>query len=142
MFNLNFSIETEGHFASLFACRSTGGQIAFAAEIKKRTGLTAMAVGMIARPDQADGIVASGDADFVAVARMFLDDPRWGIHAAAALGVDIRYASQYISARPNNWLGFSYAHPDTKPPASKQQLDRPPSVAWDRPPEQGETGAC
>jgi len=120
---------------------SPGHQVPFAAEIKKRTGLTAMAVGMIARPDQADGIIRSGDADYVAMARMFLDDPRWGIHAAAALGVDIHYAPQYIRARPNNWLGYSYAHPDDRPPASKQQLDRPPSVSWDRPAEQTEQGA-
>ncbi|MGB6117074.1 MAG: NADH:flavin oxidoreductase/NADH oxidase [Mesorhizobium sp.] len=118
-----------------------GHQVRFAAEVKKRTRLTTMAVGMIARPDQADGVIASGDADFVAIARVFLDDPRWGIHAAAALGVDIRYAPQYIRARPNNWLGFSHVHPDARPPATKQQLDRPPSVAWDRPPEQAETGA-
>ena len=117
-----------------------GHQVPFAAEIKKRTGLTAMAVGMIARPDQADEIVRSGDADFAAVARMFLDDPRWAIHAAAALGEDIRYAPQYIRARPNNWLGFTYAHPSAKPPATTQQLDRPPSVAWDRPPNDGQRG--
>lgn len=112
-----------------------GHQVPFAAEIKKRTGLTAMAVGMIAKPEQADQVIASGDADFVAIARMFLDDPRWALHAAATLGEDIRYAPQYIRARPNNWLGYAHAHPDARPPATKQQLDRPPSASYDRPPE-------
>lgn len=112
---------------------SPGHQVAFAAEIKRRTGLVAMAVGMIARPDRANAIIESGDADFAAIARMFLDDPRWAVHAAATLGVDIRYAPQYIRARPNNWLGYSYAHPGSRPPETSQQLDRPPSVAWDRP---------
>ena len=70
-----------------------------------------MAVGMIARPDQAETIIAAGQADFVAIARPFLDNPRWGLHAAATLGVDVPYPPQYLRARPNNWLGFSYVHP-------------------------------
>lgn len=112
---------------------SPGHQVPFATEIKNHTGLTAMAVGMIARPDQAETIIAAGQADFVAIARPFLDNPRWGLHAAATLGVDVPYPPQYLRARPNNWLGFSYVHPDAKPPATTRQLDRPPSVAWDRP---------
>ncbi|MCP3468810.1 NADH:flavin oxidoreductase/NADH oxidase [Bradyrhizobium sp. CCGUVB1N3] len=112
---------------------SPGHQVPFATEIKQRTGLTAMAVGMIARPDQAEAIVAEDRADFVALARPMLDNPRWGLHAAAVLGVDIDYAPQYIRARPNNWLGFTYVHPDTRPPATTRQLDRPRSATWDRP---------
>lgn len=88
---------------------------------------------MIARPDQAEAIVAEDRADFVALARPMLDNPRWGLHAAAVLGVDIDYAPQYIRARPNNWLGFTYVHPDTRPPATTRQLDRPRSATWDRP---------
>jgi len=111
-----------------------GHQVPFATAIKTSTGLVAMAVGMIAKPEQADAIIASGEADFVALARPMLDNPRWGLHAAAALGEDIRYPPPYIRARPNNWLGFSFVHPDAKPPATTQQLDRPKSVSsWDRP---------
>jgi 2,4-dienoyl-CoA reductase-like NADH-dependent reductase (Old Yellow Enzyme family) len=112
---------------------SPGHQVPFATAIKTHTGLTAMAVGMIALAEQAEAVIAGGEADFVAIARPMLDNPRWGIHAAAALGVDIAYPPQYIRARPNNWLGFSYVHPDAKPPVTKLQLDRPPSVSWDRP---------
>lgn len=110
-----------------------GHQVPFATEIKQRTGLTAMAVGMIARPDQAEAIIGEHRADFVAIARPMLDNPRWGLHAAAALGADVDYAPQYIRARPNNWLGFSYVHPDAKPPQTSNQLDRPRSARWDRP---------
>ncbi|SFU21801.1 NADH:flavin oxidoreductase/NADH oxidase [Mesorhizobium sp. YR577] len=110
-----------------------GHQVPFATSIKKNTGLAAMAVGMIGRFDQAESIIANDEADFVALARPMLDNPRWGIHAAAALGADIAYPPQYIRVRPNNWLGFIYVHPEARPPASKLQLDRPPSVAWDRP---------
>lgn len=111
-----------------------GHQVPFATAIKKGTGLAAMAVGMIAKPEQAEAIIASDEADFVALARPMLDNPRWGLHAAAALGADIRYPPQYIRARPNNWLGFGFVHPDAKPPATTLQLDRPKSVSsWDRP---------
>ncbi|SMH43370.1 NADH:flavin oxidoreductase/NADH oxidase [Mesorhizobium australicum] len=121
-----------------------GHQVPFATAIKKGTGLAAMAVGMIAKPEQAEAVVASDEADFVALARPMLDNPRWGLHAAAALGADIRYPPQYIRARPNNWLGFGFVHPDAKPPATTQQLDRPKSVSsWDRPaaPEKPSTAA-
>lgn len=111
-----------------------GHQVPFAAAVKKEVGLSAMAVGMIIEPEQADSIIASGDADFVALARPMLDNPRWGLHAAAALGDDIAYPPQYIRARPNNWLGYSLVHPDARAPATKLQLDRPRSVSsWDRP---------
>jgi NADPH2 dehydrogenase len=110
-----------------------GHQVPFATSIKKNTGLAAMAVGMIGRFEQAEAIITNDEADFVALARPMLDNPRWGFHAAAALGADIAYPPQYIRARPNNWLGFTYVHPEAKPPASTLQLDRPPSVAWDRP---------
>lgn len=121
-----------------------GHQVPFATAVKNGTGLAAMAVGMIAKPEQAETIIASEEADFVALARPMLDNPRWGLHAAAALGADIRYPPQYIRARPNNWLGFGFVHPDAKPPATTLQLDRPKSVSsWDRPaaPEKPSTAA-
>jgi NADPH2 dehydrogenase len=112
---------------------SPGHQVPFATTIKQHTGLTAMAVGMIAKLHEAETIIADGHADFVALARPMLDNPRWAVHAAAALGVDIRYPPQYIRIRPNNWLGFTYVHPEARPPATTQQLDRPAGTAWDRP---------
>ena len=111
-----------------------GHQVPFAAAVRKGTGMTSMAVGMITHAEQAERFIAAGDADFVAVARSMLDNPRWGLHAAAALGDDVAYPPQYLRARPNNWLGYMHVHPDARPPASTLQLDRPKSVAsWDRP---------
>lgn len=112
---------------------SPGHQVEFATAIKARTGLTAMAVGMILHPQQAEGIVANGRADLVAIGRAFLDNPRWGIHAAAELGVDINYADQYIRARPNNWTGFRQVHPEATVALAEHQLDRPKASSWDRP---------
>jgi len=41
----------------------------------------------------------------VALARGFLDDPRWAWRAAAALGADAAYPPQYLRARPEHWPG-------------------------------------
>jgi 2,4-dienoyl-CoA reductase-like NADH-dependent reductase (Old Yellow Enzyme family) len=63
-----------------------GYQVPFAARIKRATGMTTIAVGMITNPKQAEQIVASGDADMVSLARGFLRHPRWAWDAADALG--------------------------------------------------------
>jgi NADPH2 dehydrogenase len=110
-----------------------GHQVEFATRIRGETGLPVMAVGMIGKPLQAEEIIASGRADFVAIGRAMLDDPRWGLHAAAALGVDVDYPPQYIRARPNNWTGYRVLHPETPDFQALRQRDRPPSVSWDRP---------
>jgi NADPH2 dehydrogenase len=54
-----------------------GHQVEFAARVRRETGLPVMAVGMIVRPEHAESIVASGDADMVAIARGMLQDPHW-----------------------------------------------------------------
>ncbi|MGH7039817.1 MAG: NADH:flavin oxidoreductase/NADH oxidase [Stellaceae bacterium] len=97
-----------------------GYQVPFAAAVKKASGLAVQAVGMIVTPDQAQAIIADGHADCVALARAFLDDPRWAWHAAEALGADLAYAPQYRRARPDQWPGATLAHPrrDPDPQAS------------------------
>ena len=101
-----------------FVCVSSGGispaarpaigpgyQVPLAGAVKKVSGIAVQAVGMIVDPHQAEAIVADGQADCVALARGFLDDPRWAWHAAAALGADAAYPSQYLRARPEHWPG-------------------------------------
>ena len=90
-------------------------------------------MGFIVDARQAEEIVASGQADCVALARAMLDDPRWGWHAAAELGADLDYPPQYLRARPNNWTGYTLAHPTSRPAGSSSQADRPSASAWDRP---------
>ena len=65
-----------------------GYHVEFAARIRKEAGIKTWAVGVITEPDQAERIVASGQADCTAHARAFLLDPRWGWNAARALGVE------------------------------------------------------
>ena len=64
-----------------------------------------MAVGMIVTPKQAEGIIADGEADMVALARGVMDDPRWAWHAAQELGESITYPEQYARCAPNLWPG-------------------------------------
>ena len=63
------------------------------------------AVGMIVSPQQAEAILVEGHADQIALARAFLDNPRWGWHAADALGVDLPRPPQYDRARKSLWPG-------------------------------------
>jgi NADPH2 dehydrogenase len=77
-----------------------GYQVPFAERIKRETGSNTISVGLITEPQQAEEIVAGGRADFVAIARAMLYDPRWGWHAAAALGATVDAAPQYWRAPP------------------------------------------
>ena len=77
-----------------------GYQVPFAAAIKKATGVNTTAVGLITEAGQADEIIKNGQADFVAIARAMLYDPRWGWHAAAELGATVDAPPQYWRAPP------------------------------------------
>jgi 2,4-dienoyl-CoA reductase-like NADH-dependent reductase (Old Yellow Enzyme family) len=80
-----------------------GYQVSYAERVKKETGITTGAVGLITDPQQAEEIVATGKADFVSLARAMLFNPRWPQHAAIALGAETRYAPQYERAGPKTW---------------------------------------
>lgn len=54
-----------------------GYKSAAGAERAAATGLTTFAVGQITEPEQAEAIIASGQADAVALARAMLRDSRW-----------------------------------------------------------------
>ena len=59
-----------------------------------------MAVGLITEAQQAEDIVAGGQADLVALARGMLYDPRWPWHAAARLGATLVAPPQYWRSQP------------------------------------------
>ncbi len=77
-----------------------GYQVPLARAVKAATGLPVVAVGLITGFDQAEAIVATGDADFVALARAILYDPRWPWHAAAYLGASVKAPNQYLRSQP------------------------------------------
>jgi 2,4-dienoyl-CoA reductase-like NADH-dependent reductase (Old Yellow Enzyme family) len=76
-----------------------GFQVPFAAAIRREAGIATGAVGLITEPAQAERIVADGEADAVLMAREFLRDPYWPLHAAKTLGVDLEWPEQYQRAK-------------------------------------------
>lgn len=78
-------------------------QVPFARAVKLATGMPVVAVGMITDFEQAEAIIGTGDADFVALARAILYDPRWPWHAAAHLGASVRAPSQYLRCQPRGY---------------------------------------
>ncbi|QSA96519.1 NADH:flavin oxidoreductase/NADH oxidase [Methylococcus sp. EFPC2] len=85
-------------------------QVPFATRIKQEAGLPTLAVGLITEPEQAEAIVASGQADLVAVARGVLYDPRWPWHAAAELGAHVDVPPQYWRSAPAARPDLFFAH--------------------------------
>lgn len=78
-----------------------GYQVSFAAAIKAAVRMPVIAVGMITEPEQAETILAEGQADAVALARGMLYDPRWPWHAAAKLGAKVHAPPQYMRCEPH-----------------------------------------
>jgi NADPH2 dehydrogenase len=78
-----------------------GYQAPFAHAVRQATGLATIAVGLITGARQAEEIVASGQADLVALARGMLYDPRWPWHAAAELGGSVEAPPQYWRSQPS-----------------------------------------
>jgi 2,4-dienoyl-CoA reductase-like NADH-dependent reductase (Old Yellow Enzyme family) len=75
-----------------------GYQVVFAERIRRESGMPTGAVGLITRPEQANGIVARGEADLIFLARELLRDPYWPLRAARALGATARWPVQYQRA--------------------------------------------
>jgi 2,4-dienoyl-CoA reductase-like NADH-dependent reductase (Old Yellow Enzyme family) len=77
-----------------------GFQVPFAERIRREAGIATAAVGLITEPAQAEAIVSSGQADLVYLARAFLRDPNWALHASRSLGQEAALAPppQYARA--------------------------------------------
>ncbi len=79
---------------------SAGYQVPFAAAIKKEAKMLTGAVGLITNAKQAEEILQNGEADLIFIAREFLRDPYFPLHAAFELGDDIIWPVQYERAKP------------------------------------------
>jgi len=80
-----------------------GYQVPLAETVRRETGITTCAVGMITEPRQAEGIIAAGRADQVALARGLLFNPRWPWTAAAELGAEVSSPPQYERGSAKFW---------------------------------------
>lgn len=76
-----------------------GFQTPFATAVRTGAEIPSGAVGIITDAVQAEQIVATGLADAVLLAREFLRDPYWPLHAASVLGADVSWPPQYERAK-------------------------------------------
>ncbi|HZY13607.1 MAG TPA: NADH:flavin oxidoreductase/NADH oxidase [Beijerinckiaceae bacterium] len=80
-----------------------GYQVPYAQRVKAEVGLPTIAVGLITEVEQAEAIIANGEADAVSLARAMLYDPRWPWHAAAKLGAKVSAPKQYWRSQPREY---------------------------------------
>ena len=73
-----------------------GYQVPFAEALRNGAEIATAAVGLISAPTHADEIIRNNRADLVVLAREFLRDPHWPIHAARALKQDAPIPPQYL----------------------------------------------
>lgn len=108
--SLRLSKQLKEHGADFIDCSSGGNvpdakipqgpgyQVPFSKELRAKAGIATAAVGLITEAKQANDIIAKGEADMVFLARAFLRDPFWALHAAQALGVEAKAPLQYLRA--------------------------------------------
>lgn len=89
-------VSTGGNAAGVKIPVGPGYQVPFAARVRQETGLPVAAVGMITDVEQAEKIVANGEADAVLLGRELLRSPSWARQAARELGAEVRVPEQYL----------------------------------------------
>jgi 2,4-dienoyl-CoA reductase-like NADH-dependent reductase (Old Yellow Enzyme family) len=75
-----------------------GYQVPFAARVRREAGLPTAAVGLITDPEQAERVLADGEADAVALGRELLLNPYWPRRAARTLSEPAPFPLQYERA--------------------------------------------
>jgi 2,4-dienoyl-CoA reductase-like NADH-dependent reductase (Old Yellow Enzyme family) len=96
-----------------------GFQVPFAEAIRREAGILTGAVGMITTAAQAAEILRGGKADLIVMAREFLRQPYWPLHAADEEKFPASWPVQYLRA----------AHRDTPRREPLNAPDSIPSVA-------------
>jgi 2,4-dienoyl-CoA reductase-like NADH-dependent reductase (Old Yellow Enzyme family) len=92
-----------------------GYQVPFAEAIRREAGILTAAVGMITTAAQATEILRDGKADLIVMAREFLRQPYWPLHAADEEKFPASWPVQYLRA----------AHRDTP---RREPLNAPDSI--------------
>jgi 2,4-dienoyl-CoA reductase-like NADH-dependent reductase (Old Yellow Enzyme family) len=79
-----------------------GYQVPFAERIREKANILTGAVGLIVSPTQAEEILERKQADLILLAREFLRDPYFPLHAAHALHEQVDWPVQYERAKPKH----------------------------------------
>jgi 2,4-dienoyl-CoA reductase-like NADH-dependent reductase (Old Yellow Enzyme family) len=77
-----------------------GYQVPFSERIRREAGVKTGTVGLIETKEQVAEILANDKADLVFMAREFLRDPYWPLHAARELKQSMSWPVQYLRAAP------------------------------------------
>ena len=77
-----------------------GYQVPFAEAVRREAKILTSAVGLITSASQADAIIREGKADLITLAREFLRQPYFPLHAAEELGALVPWPAQYVRAAP------------------------------------------
>ncbi len=83
---------SSGGFSGSRVAMGPGYMVPFAARVRAEAGIATQAVGFIADPAQAEGVLQRGEADLVALGREALLDPHWAGRAAVTLEGDAGWA--------------------------------------------------
>ncbi|AMM06926.1 NADH:flavin oxidoreductase/NADH oxidase [Streptomyces albidoflavus] len=86
---------TGGNVAKVAIPVGPGYQVPFAARVRNEAGLPSAAVGLLTEPEQAEKVLANGEADAVLLGRELLRDAAWPRRAARELGGTVRVPQQY-----------------------------------------------
>ena len=78
--------------------RQAGFQVPYAERVRRDSGILTCAVGLITEPEHAEDILQRGQADLIAMAREFMYNPNWPVHAAKKLGV-----TDYLDLLPTEY---------------------------------------
>ncbi|MFD4576659.1 NADH:flavin oxidoreductase/NADH oxidase [Streptomyces sp. NPDC058417] len=89
-------VSTGGNASGVRIPVGPGYQVPFAARVKAETPMPAAAVGLITGTEQAEKILANGEADAVLLGRELLRNPSWPRQAARETGAEVRVPEQYL----------------------------------------------
>lgn len=88
-------VSTGGNASGVRVPVGPGYQVPFAARVKAETPMPVAAVGLITDAEQAEKILANGEADAVLLGRELLRNPSWARQAAHQAGAEVRVPDQY-----------------------------------------------
>ncbi|SPF04169.1 NADH:flavin oxidoreductase/NADH oxidase [Streptomyces sp. MA5143a] len=88
-------VSTGGNASGVRIPVGPGYQVPFAARVRDEAGLPVAAVGLITEAEQAEKILANGEADAVLLGRELLRNPSWARQTAQELGGEVHVPEQY-----------------------------------------------
>ncbi|MBW7883849.1 MAG: NADH:flavin oxidoreductase/NADH oxidase [Caldilineaceae bacterium] len=87
-----------GNVATAVVPAAPGYQVQFARAVRAGAEIATAAVGLVTQAEQANQVVARGDADIVLLGREVLRNPYWPLQTAQALGRTVAPPPQYARA--------------------------------------------